>query len=61
MYFKHPACEIQREYRFQRVRAMANVGGIFKIGTRGYIEFDWRARDPSLLPHIAIGPASSGL
>jgi hypothetical protein len=43
MYLKHPACEIEREFRFQHVRAMANVEGISKIGARGYIEFDWWA------------------
>jgi hypothetical protein len=40
---------------------MANVEGILKIRTRGYIEFDWRTHDLSLLPHIAIGPAAERL
>ncbi len=53
MYFKHPAREIEREYRFQDVRAVADVEGIFVIGSGGYSEFVWLARDPSLLSHIA--------
>jgi hypothetical protein len=47
VYFKHPACEIEREYRFQHVRAMADVESIFMIGSRGHIEFAWRVHDAS--------------
>lgn len=58
MYFKHPAYESEREYRFEHVRAIDNVEGVVTAGSRSYIEFDWRSHDPSLLTHIVLGPAA---
>jgi len=58
MYFKHPAYEVEREYRFEHVRAMDNVEGVVTVGSRSYVEFDWRTRDPALLTHIVLGPAA---
>jgi hypothetical protein len=57
MYFKHPAYEIEREYRFQHVRAIDDAQGIVTVGKRSYIEFDWRSHDVNLLTDIVIGPA----
>jgi hypothetical protein len=58
MYFKHPAYEMEREYRFEHVRAINWLEGVVTVGHRSYIEFDWRSRDPSLLTHIVLGPAA---
>jgi len=58
MYFKHPAYEIEREYRFEHVRAIDNVEGVITVGSRSYIEFDWRSHDPRSLTHIVLGPAT---
>ena len=58
MFFKHSAYAIEREYRFQHVRAIDNVEGIVTIGDRRYIEFDWRSSDPGLLTNIVIGPTA---
>lgn len=58
MYFKHPAYEIEREYRFQHVRAINDVQGIVAVEKRSYVEFDWRSDDANLLTDIVIGPAS---
>ena len=50
--------ELEREYRFEHVRAINDVDGIATIEGRSYIEFDWRSRDPTLLTHIVLGPAA---
>src|SRR5215471_7939458 len=58
MYFKHPAYEVEREYRFEHVRAIDDVDGIVTVEGRSYFEFDWRAHDPGLFTHIVLGPAA---
>jgi DUF2971 family protein len=58
MYFKHPAYDIEKEYRFEQVRAIDNVEGVITVGGRSYIEFDWRSHDPRLLTHVMLGPAA---
>lgn len=58
MFFKHPAYEIEREYRFQHVRAIDDLKGVATVESRSFIEFDWRSYDPDLLTHIIVGPAA---
>lgn len=58
MYFKHPAYEMEREYRFEHVRAIDSIEGIVADGKRSFIEFDWRSYDRRLLTHIVLGPAA---
>jgi hypothetical protein len=57
MYFKHPAYEIEREYRFQHVRGIDDTRGVVTAGERCFFEFDWRSHDADLLTDIVIGPA----
>jgi hypothetical protein len=57
MYFKHPAYEIEREYRFQHVRGIDDTRGVVTAGERCFFEFDWRSHGADLLTDIVIGPA----
>ena len=58
IYFKHPAYELEREYRFQHVRAVGDLDGVVVAGGRSYLEFNWRAQEPTPLTDIVIGPAA---